>query len=245
MPVDIHGKQYATVNERIQELHGSYKGSSSIVTEVVTSGEGIVRVKATLTLIEQAEGMESHSNTFTGHAEEIVGSTMINKTSALENAETSAVGRALAFAGFSTDASIASADEVANAIVNQNTLGRAVNNHKPNQSKSNLTTGDLQKEVSDNWEDYRGDSIDFGKHKGEAWKDLPIGYLSWLAGTKSDKNPKNNQMAMIELEYREKKGGDTQAEENNPPPIEDNDIIVSDAKDLKSIIAENTEEIFG
>jgi len=52
-------------------------------------------------------------------------------------------------------------------------------------------------------------------------------------------------MAMIELEYREKKGGDTQAEENNPPPIEDNDIIVSDAKDLKSIIAENTEEIFG
>ena len=79
MPVDIHGKQYATVNERIQELHGSYKGSSSIVTEVVTSGEGIVRVKATLTLIEQVEGMESHSNTFTGHAEEIVGSTMTYK----------------------------------------------------------------------------------------------------------------------------------------------------------------------
>ena len=246
MPVDIHGKQYATVNERIQELHGSYKGSSSIITEVVTSGEGIVRVKATLTLIEQAEGMESHSNTFTGHAEEIVGSTMINKTSALENAETSAVGRALAFAGFSTDASIASADEVANAIVNQNALSRTVSNHKPNQTKSNFTTGDLQKEVAENWEDYRGDSIDFGKHKGEAWKDLPIGYLSWLAGTKSDKNPKNNQMAMIELEYREKNdSGLKEMVENNPPPIEDNDIVVTDAKDLKSVIAENTEEMFG
>jgi len=246
MPVDIHGKQYATVNERIQELHGSYKGSSSIVTEVVTSGEGIVRVKATLTLIEQVEGMESHSNTFTGHAEEIIGSTMINKTSALENAETSAVGRALAFAGFSTDASIASADEVANAIVNQNALNRTVSNHNSNQSKSSFTTGDLQKEVAENWEDYRGDAIDFGKHKGESWKDLPIGYVSWLAGTKSDKNPKNNQMAMIELEYREKsEGEEKQVKENNPPPIEDNDIIVTDAKDLKSIIAENTEEIFG
>lgn len=246
MPVDIHGKQYATVNERIQELHGSYKGSSSIVTEVVTSGEGIVRVKATLTLIEQVEGMESHSNTFTGHAEEIIGSTMINKTSALENAETSAVGRALAFAGFSTDASIASADEVANAIVNQNALNRTVSNHNSNQSKSSFTTGDLQKEVAENWEDYRSDPIDFGKHKGESWKDLPIGYVSWLAGTKSDKNPKNNQMAMIELEYREKsEGEEKQVKENNPPPIEDNDIIVTDTKDLKSIIAENTEEIFG
>ena len=75
---------------------------------------------------------------------------------------------------------------------------------------------------------------------------MPIGYVSWLAGTKSDKNPKNNQMAMIELEYREKsEGEEKQVKENNPPPIEDNDIIVTDAKDLKSIIAENTEEIFG
>jgi hypothetical protein len=246
MPVDIHGKQYATVNERIQELHGSYKGSSSIITEVVTSGEGIVRVKATLTLIEQAEGMESHSNTFTGHAEEIIGSTMINKTSALENAETSAVGRALAFAGFSTDASIASADEVANAIVNQNALNRTVGNHAPAKTQASFTTGDLQKEVADNWQDYRGDSIDFGKHKGESWKDLPIGYVSWLSGTKSDKNPKNNQMAMMELEYREKNdSGEKQVKESNPPPIEDDDIIVTDAKDLKSIIAENTEEMFG
>ena len=44
---------------------------------------------------------------------------MINKTSALENAETSAVGRALAFLGFA-GTEIASADEVANAIKQQN-----------------------------------------------------------------------------------------------------------------------------
>ena len=70
--------------------------------------------------------------------------------------------------------------------------------------------------------------------------------MSWLSGTKSDKNPKNNQMAMMELEYREKNdSGEKQVKESNPPPIEDDDIIVTDAKDLKSIIAENTEEMFG
>ena len=148
MPVDIHGKQYATVNERIQELHEAYEASSSITTEVIPSeNHGVVRVRATLTLIEKVEGMESHTNTYTGHAEEEYGSSMINKTSALENAETSAVGRALAFAGFSTDASIASADEVANAIANQNAMGRMVDKHSPNQSK-NSTPQELQKEVS-------------------------------------------------------------------------------------------------
>jgi len=54
----------------------------------------------------------------TGLAEEVRGSTNINKTSALENAETSAVGRALAFFGLG-GTEIASADEVANAINQQ------------------------------------------------------------------------------------------------------------------------------
>jgi hypothetical protein len=52
---------------------------------------------------------------FTGHASEVFGSTEINETSALENAETSAVGRALAFAGYGITGSVASADEVISA----------------------------------------------------------------------------------------------------------------------------------
>ena len=51
----------------------------------------------------------------TGYASEKVGAGNINKTSALENAETSAVGRALGFLGVGIAASIASADEVTNA----------------------------------------------------------------------------------------------------------------------------------
>jgi|TARA_R110001592_G_scaffold193031_2_gene440135 hypothetical protein len=237
MPVAIHGKQYATVNERIEEVHEEYKGRVSIETDIISSIEGTIRVKATLTVTEMAEGMQSHSNTFTGHAEEIVGSTMINKTSALENAETSAVGRALAFAGFSTDASIASADEVANAIANQNALGRAVSNRKSaSPGESAPIVNDLKKEVSDNWDDYRGGAIDFGKHKGEPWSDLPMGYLSWLAGTKSDTNPKNNQMAVMELEYRQ----------DGNPEEEGGRIVVDNTEDLKSAITKDkgTKELF-
>ena len=197
MPVEIHGKQYATVNERIEDVHKDYKGSVSINTEILASTENTIRIKAIVELKEMAEGIE------VGHAEEIIGSSMINKTSALENAETSAVGRALAFAGFQTDASIASADEVANAIVQQNNMSRTINQSQPNKSEQFNTIEELAKEVSDNWSKYRNNEIDFGKHKGTAWKDITDGYVSWLAGTKSDKNPKNNQMAVLEMEYRQ------------------------------------------
>ena len=55
----------------------------------------------------------------TGTAYEKENSTFINKTSYIENCETSAVGRALGMAGFGIDTSVASAEEVANAIENQ------------------------------------------------------------------------------------------------------------------------------
>lgn len=55
----------------------------------------------------------------TGHALEKENSTFINKTSFLENCETSAVGRALAMIGIGVENSIGSAEEVANAIKNQ------------------------------------------------------------------------------------------------------------------------------
>ncbi len=108
-------KQRPDINERIEELHKKYNGCVSINTELLETQGDVVRMKAIVELKEMVEGQEVASNTFTGHAEEVIGSSMINKTSALENAETSAVGRALAFAGFQTDASIASADEVVNA----------------------------------------------------------------------------------------------------------------------------------
>lgn len=109
--ISIHGKEYKTVALRINEFraeHPDYR----ISTEIITSDESIVVMKATVT---NADGFVIA----TGHAEEVRASSRINKTSALENAETSAVGRALAFYGLA-GSEIASADEVANAIQNQN-----------------------------------------------------------------------------------------------------------------------------
>jgi len=110
MPVNIHGKEYRTVAERIVLLHEKLEGDCSVTTEIVSIDDDKVIMKSTITHGELI---------WTGHALEVFGSSMINKTSALENAETSSLGRALAFAGLGGE-EIASADEVANAIAQQN-----------------------------------------------------------------------------------------------------------------------------
>ena len=98
--VDIKGKQYVMVKDRLiafQELHP--KGS--IETEILTPLENpniIVRAR-----ISTGDG-----RTFVGHSQATIGDGYINKTSALENAETSAVGRALAMLGIGVVDSVAS-----------------------------------------------------------------------------------------------------------------------------------------
>ena len=108
--VKIHGKEYKTVALRIQEFREKYPGHT-ILTELVEANDTLVIVKATISW----EGVVIA----TGYAEEVRTASKINRTSALENAETSAVGRALAFFGLG-GSEIASADEVANAISQQN-----------------------------------------------------------------------------------------------------------------------------
>ena len=109
MSVNIHGKKYFTVAERLSELNTKVEGNYTLTTEMVYFRDGMVVFKATLQVEE---------NTFTGHAMEKEDASMINKTSFVECAETSAIGRALASAGF-LGSEFASADEVATAIKNQ------------------------------------------------------------------------------------------------------------------------------
>lgn len=103
--INIKGKEYVPVVERVKEFHKQYK-SGSIDTEIVEFGNRI-SVKATVTL-ETEDG--SH-RTFTGHSQAEYGQGMMGNV-ALEVAETSAVGRALGFAGIGIDTGIASADEM-------------------------------------------------------------------------------------------------------------------------------------
>tara|TARA_R100000773_G_C4219712_1_gene118334 strand:- start:1994 stop:2605 length:612 start_codon:yes stop_codon:yes gene_type:complete len=108
--VEIHGKVYLTVARRIKDFRDSerYEGWSITTKRKVTTGS-LVEVRAVIK-------DETNRVIATGMAEEDRAFGKINKTSALENAETSAVGRALAFLGLG-GSEIASADEVSNAIV--------------------------------------------------------------------------------------------------------------------------------
>jgi hypothetical protein len=109
--IDIKGKPYVTVSERVKAIRKKYGFEVTIATDIHTLKDDFVIIKATIT--DKDRRIIS-----TGFAKENAGDTFINKGSHLENCETSAVGRALAFAGFGIEAEIASADEVVNSSSN-------------------------------------------------------------------------------------------------------------------------------
>jgi hypothetical protein len=112
--IQIHGKDYVMVKDRIIHFNEEYP-NGCIRSKMVDRIDNIVIFEATV--IPDVDKPERY---FTGHAEEEIGSSQINKTSALENCETSAIGRALAMMGIGVDESFASGDEVANAVFQQN-----------------------------------------------------------------------------------------------------------------------------
>ena len=104
--VNIHGREYKTVALRVTEFRAAHP-EWAILTELVSVDEQTVVVKASIT--------DAESRILaTGHAEEQRAASQINRTSALENCETSAIGRALAALGFG-GSEFASANEVENA----------------------------------------------------------------------------------------------------------------------------------
>ena len=115
--VNIHGKEYQTVALRVgkfREKHPNYR----LLTEIVHRDEECVVMMARIA--------DENGNTLaTGHSEEYRSDGNINKTSALENSETSAIGRALAALGLG-GTEFASADEVARAVSGQKGSAKSV-----------------------------------------------------------------------------------------------------------------------
>ena len=111
--VNIHGKQYKTVALRVSEFREGYAIDDGwgIETQCYAVDAQTVIMRA---IITDPQGRV----VATGYAEEERAQRGINSTSALENAETSAIGRALAAAGYA-GTEYASADEVAQAVSKQ------------------------------------------------------------------------------------------------------------------------------
>lgn len=118
---NIKGKEYAEVNQRIKAFRMCYP-EGTIYTEMISNEGGVCIFRAKV----YGNGDPAVNSLLgVGHAYEKEGSSNINKTSYIENCETSAVGRALGMAGFGIDTSVASAEEVQNAILNQEIEKRA------------------------------------------------------------------------------------------------------------------------
>ena len=112
----VKGKDYAEVPQRVKAFRKLYP-MGRISTEIISLEGGVCVMRA------EAWTRDDSGNDLllaTGTAYEKESSSYINKTSYIENCETSAIGRALGFCGLGIDVSIASKEEVENAINNQN-----------------------------------------------------------------------------------------------------------------------------
>ena len=179
--VDIHGKEYKTVILRVNEFRESCRSSDGwgITTELLFHDKERVIVRAS---IVDPGGRVVGS----GLAEEYRNATKINQTSALEVAETSAIGRALASIGLGGE-EYASADEVLNAIKGQNNVVQMPHKSVPvENSEPEVKESHSMQEVFS--ELYRNGITTIGGEEfmrrvnliidngygGKDWKDLPI-----------------------------------------------------------------------
>jgi len=109
--INIKGKDYVMVNDRVMAFLQDHPDWSITTRIIRADGDECLMVSE---IMDETGRIRS-----TGHAYERQDASMINKTSHVENCETSAVGRALGFLGIGIVESIASADEVAHAIHQQ------------------------------------------------------------------------------------------------------------------------------
>lgn len=136
---NIKGKDYVQVNDRILFFRNEPKYVGwSLESEILSLDAESCVIRAT---IRNAEG----SIVAQGLAQEDRSSSYINKTSFVENAETSAWGRALANLGIGIETSIASAQEVSMAIAKQESPKQALTQDIADKMKAALEGGDADR----------------------------------------------------------------------------------------------------
>jgi len=130
---NIKGKEYVEVNQRLLYFRNEkkYEGWGIETNFLVLDSESCV---AQCT-IKDADGYIAAQGT----AQEDKSSSYINKTSYIENCETSAVGRALAMLGIGIETSIASSNEVSMAIAKQEGTQNKVASKKAEKKSTDIT----------------------------------------------------------------------------------------------------------
>lgn len=93
------GKKYTMVKDRVEIFRKHFDLDFGIETSIEYCDDTFVRMKAVITETSRFGDVYYTRVIGSGHAEELRGSTNVNKTSALENCETGAIGRALASVG--------------------------------------------------------------------------------------------------------------------------------------------------
>lgn len=176
--VDIKGRQYVTVNERVKAFHELYP-NGRIETMLLSAPEANRIVFSTIVIPD----MKNKERYFTGYASESIGDGFINKTSALENAETSAVGRALGFANIGIVDSIASVDEITKAT--NNTKNTSLNRPTEEQRR---TVSQLMSELG----------ITYSPDNSSEWSEFSIEAIGVP-------NPLNQEQANQLIEYMQNK----------------------------------------
>lgn len=152
---NIKGKSYSEVAQRIKAFRMNHP-LGSIATNIESLENGVVVMSCEVRdekgeLLGKAYAYEKEDSSF------------INQTSFIENCCTSATGRALGYAGYGIDTSVASAEEVQNTINNQT----------------------ITQEDADNY------TLKFGKYKGKTIKQVEkedTKYIDWIIGNTQDEN---------------------------------------------------------
>ena len=198
--IQIKGKDYIEVNERVKQFHKDYP-NGSITTELIEMTDRFITKTTVITDVENPE------RKFTGIAYEKEDSTFINKTSALENCETSSVGRAFGMLGIGIDTSLASYDEVANAVEQQKTPAAPPKVNLKDQEVPNpafeQALDDLDgMPVDDDSSDWDGEEVcRFGKYRDVKWnKIVDASWIEWVS--KNSKVDWQRDLATKELKRR-------------------------------------------
>ena len=181
--IDIKGKKYVQVNERLKWFRENVQGYG-LVTEIISLDENQCTMQAK---IVDEKGFVVAMGT--AHEERDDKLSMVNKTSYVENCETSAWGRALGNFGIGIDESIATADEVLRAIAQQEQITKSSDKQsETTQSNAEAETLTLEKALA------------FKTTKGKRYSELTDDNLQYIIEHSS--NDLSVQAAVLILEDR-------------------------------------------